>query len=73
MGVTVSNFDLFFFLQQKCFTDGDLLQEDTLLSIANESGLDTEQVKTYINDQTNLQKVYDKARSWAEKGISGTA
>lgn len=58
-------------LFKKCFTDGDLLQEGTLLSVAKESGLDTEQVKAYINDQSNLQKVFDKAMSWAEKGISG--
>ena len=60
-----------YYLFQKCFTDGDLLQEGTLLSVAKESGLDTEQVKAYINDQSNLQKVFDKAMSWAEKGISG--
>ena len=56
---------------QKCFTDGDLLQESTLLGIAEECGLDKEQAKSYISDKTKLEKVFEKAMGWAERGISG--
>ena len=56
---------------QKCFTDGDLLQEPTLLEVAQECGLDKEQANSYIQDKEHLEKVFEKAMSWAERGISG--
>lgn len=58
-------------LFQKCFTDGDLLQDHTLLQVAEECDLDKEQAKVYIEDKANVEKVFEKAMSWAERGISG--
>lgn len=58
-------------LFKKCFTDGDLLQDAALLEVAQECGLDQEQAKSYISDKNKLENVYEKALSWAQKGISG--
>lgn len=58
-------------LFKKYFTDGDLLSDDTLLSVANDVGFNSEEVKQYISTQENLVKVVEKAERWSMKGISG--
>lgn len=58
-------------LFRKCFTDAEDLQDKTCLDVAKQCGLDTEKVKEYINDEKNLNAVFQKAMSWSNKGISG--
>ena len=41
------------------------------LEVAQECGLDKEQAKSYISDKNKLENVFEKAMSWAQKGISG--
>lgn len=58
-------------LFKKLFTDADLLQEDSLLEVAESCGLDRAAAKAYITDTGNIEKTLNKARSWSDKGISG--
>ncbi|KAL4220751.1 hypothetical protein ACF0H5_021145 [Mactra antiquata] len=58
-------------LFKKCFTDADDLQVDTCVNIAGECGLDKEKAREYIQDERNLNSVFNKAMSWSNRGISG--
>lgn len=56
-------------LFKKYFSEGDLLKEESLLSVAKEFGFDQNEVKAYI--QKEQENVLEKALMWSEKGISG--
>lgn len=57
---------------QRCFSDAEPLQEETCLNVAKDCGLDVEKVKAFITDEKNLNATFNRAITWAEKGISGT-
>ena len=72
IGITY-NFQSFFFLIyfQLCFTDADMLQEESLLRVAEECGLDRAKAEEYLRTKENLESTYYKALSWSEKGVTG--
>jgi predicted DsbA family dithiol-disulfide isomerase len=43
----------------------------TLLSIADQHGLQKEVVKEVINKESNIQQAADKAGQWSMKGVNG--
>ena len=42
-----------------------------LLRVAKDAGFDVDDVREYINNESNLKSVTDKALSWKSKGVKG--
>lgn len=58
-------------LFKRCFADCDDLQEESLLQVAEEVGLDKQAVQAYLHNKENVKEALKKASSWSERGISG--
>ena len=76
--LTTVNMHVSFQLQELLFsshyTDGDYPTDaDRLSLMAERVGLNKEQVKSYISNSENQNKLKQKARSWSANGVSGTS
>ena len=56
---------------QGYFTDGIYPDEENLLKMAAQIGLDQSAAKAAMQDSAKTQEVYQTCLSWSEKGISG--
>ncbi|GFS07006.1 disulfide bond formation protein DsbA [Elysia marginata] len=54
---------------QAYFTEGLQLNREDLLQIASDLMLDVGQVKAYLDDPNNHQKVTEQAESWRKQGV----
>uniref|UniRef100_H2XLY6 Disulfide bond formation protein A n=2 Tax=Ciona intestinalis TaxID=7719 RepID=H2XLY6_CIOIN len=53
------------------FTDGEYPDVETVSTVAATCGLNREEVKSFISDESNLAAVKRKAAQWSANGVSG--
>ncbi|KAH3813562.1 hypothetical protein DPMN_142023 [Dreissena polymorpha] len=58
-------------LFKRCFTNGEDLLLQSCLDVASEVGFNQDEVRVYLQNPQSQEKVMEKARAWAAKGISG--
>ena len=61
----------FIIWHQAYFTDGSVLGEGDLLSMAEAIGISRDDVKAAITSESKQQEALQAALSWSSKGVSG--
>ena len=56
---------------QSYFTDGEYPNNETLLRLAQNVGLDVNECQQVLNSDEKIAAAAEKARAWALKGVTG--